>query len=776
MEFLTAQRLDYKLLAHVGNFAAEGDIRHEPLIDHLRLTGRLAAGFASASGLARTAELLGRIHDLGKASSEFQAYIRAVGDSDETEDGNSAGQKGPDHSTAGARWLLSRVEFPPGVGGLLGYAVAGHHAGLPDGRSASHACEEFRMTKKSICEWEQTAMEVLPPEFLKVDGRAVVSELAQTGLQDELALAGRIRMVFSALVDADFLATERFVDADRAQARTVGAHDIEALERRLNAYLERFDADCPRTSVNDIRHGIRAACLGAAEQKPGLFTLEVPTGGGKTLSSMAFALKHARIHGLRRVVYVIPYTSIIEQNAEVFRRIFGDDVVLEHHANRDPEYMGERARLLTENWDAPIIVTTNVQFFESLYSNRPSRCRKLHNLAKSVIVLDEAQSLPAPFLRPCLHALDELMCNAGSSVVICTATVPAFFKGDMRPVGRRGQSWDGLSGTREGRRDIVDGRALERDLNRVAVTRVEGRLSDDELAAWVGRESSALVIVSTRRHARRIYENLKNVAGGDGVFHLSAQMCPAHRLEVLEKVKARLGDGMRCLLVSTQLIEAGVDVDFPCVYREIAGCDSMVQAAGRCNREGRLESGRVILFESSEPHSVPRGELTAAADKGREVVSLPEFRDSALSSQAVRRYFQLRYNDLDAVGGLDARDIEGKFTCTGDDPYGLAFKSCAEAFKLIPDDGLTVYVPYGERGRALCEQLRATYAIGEIKKIVRLLGRYSVSIHGCMPCDQDGRPYAELVHDRYWVVTSPELNYSPEFGLTTEPVEQLLEI
>ena len=175
MEFLTAQRLDYKLLAHVGNFAAEGDIRHEPLIDHLRLTGRLAAGFASASGLARTAELLGRIHDLGKASSEFQAYIRAVGDSDETEDGNSAGQKGPDHSTAGARWLLSRVEFPPGVGGLLGYAVAGHHAGLPDGRSASHACEEFRMTKKSICECEQTAMEVLPPEVLKLEGRAGVA-------------------------------------------------------------------------------------------------------------------------------------------------------------------------------------------------------------------------------------------------------------------------------------------------------------------------------------------------------------------------------------------------------------------------------------------------------------------------------------------------------------------------------------------------------------------------------------------------------------------------
>ena len=368
------------------------------------------------------------------------------------------------------------------------------------------------------------------------------------------------------------------------------------------------------------------------------------------------------------------------------------------------------------------------------------------------------------------------MCNAGSSVVICTATVPAFFTGDLLVSKRTGSDWNGLKGTGGDRRDIVDGRLLERKLERVTVTRIDDRLSDEELVERVGGEQAALVIVSTRRHARRIYEMLKEQVGEEGVFHLSAQMCPAHRLDVLEVVKSRLGGSSRCLLVSTQLIEAGVDVDFPCVFREIAGCDSMVQAAGRCNREGRLKSGRVYLFESSEPHAIPRGELTAAADKGREVISLPEYSDSPLSSKAVQRYFQLRYNDLDAANGLDAQGVEGMFSCTGGDPYGLAFRSCAEAFKIIPDEGITVYIPYGERGRELCEQLRESYAIGDIKKIARKLGRYSVSIHGNMPIDGNGNPYADLVHDRYWVVTSPELNYSLEFGLTVEPVDQLLQI
>lgn len=769
--------MDYELLAHIRKSETGDTTYMEPLVDHLRLTAKLASEFASDFGMPYTADLLGRIHDLGKASEDFQQYIRACGDSGEDDDEvSTSARKGPDHSTAGARWLASRSEFKHGLGDLLGYVVAGHHSGLPDGRSSSHSCEEFRVTKKQICKWECTARECLPQETFKLDGGIVRFEFSGMGLQNELALAGRIRLLYSALVDADYLATEQFMDGDRSRERTCQSVSISDLERKLEDYLRRFDAGHSTSPVNEIRQEIRSACLAAAENRPGLFTLEVPTGGGKTLSSMAFALKHARLYGLKRVIYVIPYTSIIEQNAEVFRSIFGDEIVLEHHANRDPERVSERARLLTENWDAPIVVTTNVQFFESLYSNRPSRCRKLHNLAKSVIVLDEAQSLPAPLLRPCLQALDGLMCNADSSVVVCTATVPAFFTGDLLPSSRKGSNWDGLKGTTEGRRDIVDGRTLEEKLKRVTVKYINNQLSDEKLVERMAREPAALLIVSTRRHARRVYEMLKAHTGDEGVFHLSAQMCPAHRLDVLAAVKARLGGDGRCLLVSTQLIEAGVDVDFPCVFREIAGCDSMVQAAGRCNREGHLRHGRVYLFESSEPHAIPCGELTVAADKGREVIALPECSDSLLSSKAVQRYFRLRYNDLDSVNGLDARGIEGMFSCLGNDPYGFAFRSCAEAFKVIPDEGITVYIPYGDRGRELCERLRESYAIGDIKKIARQLGRYSVSVHGNRPIDGNGNPYADLVHDRYWVVTSPELNYSPEFGLTIEPVEQLLQI
>jgi len=255
-------------------------------------------------------------------------------------------------------------------------------------------------------------------------------------------------------------------------------------------------------------------------------------------------------------------------------------------------------------------------------------------------------------------------------------------------------------------------------------------------------------------------------------------MCPAHRLEVLDVVRERLRKGLPCRLVTTQLVEAGVDIDFPCVYREVAGCDSMVQAAGRCNREGRLEKGRVVLFESSEKNAIPRGDLTRAADKGREVISLPECSAAMLSVEAVRKYFRLRYNDLDDVGvdKLDARGIFDLFHVDGDNPYGLQFKTCAERFELIPENGTTIYVPYGSEGRKLCEAFRNAYAIGEQKGILRRLGRYGVSVHGLEPRDANGNLYAEKIHDLIWVLTSPEVNYSQEYGLSAEAANDFLNV
>ncbi|MGN0846126.1 MAG: CRISPR-associated helicase Cas3' [Kiritimatiellia bacterium] len=764
-----------QLLAHI-DASRDGNARIETLEEHMRLTAEIAARLAEPLGLSATADLLGRIHDLGKTSNEFQAYIRAsVGDTEENEDTTEVQgrRRGPDHSTAAARWLYDKAGLPAEVGGLLGYVVAGHHAGLPDGASDSHGCEEWRIRKKPICEWESIAQAQLPRELFSLDGRTIFAELTRMARPDVLSLANRIRMLFSVLVDADFLATEHFMDAGRSSVRSAPQLGIADLERRLMDHLRLFDAarQASPSPVDGARQDIRMACLAAAERKPGLFTLEVPTGGGKTLSSMAFALKHARLHGLRRVIYVIPFTSIIEQNAEVFRRIFGEDAVLEHHSNRDPDGMSTRARLLTENWDAPIVVTTNVQFFESLYANRSSRCRKLHNLAKSVIVLDEAQSLPALFLRPCLHALDDLMCNYGSSVVICTATLPAFFKGELKNAPKRNGSWSGLAGNVEGRRDIAAGLSLDARLCRTKGERIQERLTDEELAQRLNDETSVLAIVSTRMHARRLFEELKSLDDSGSVFHLSAQMCPAHRLTVINVVKSRLEAGLPCRLVSTQLIEAGVDIDFPCVYREIAGCDSIIQAAGRCNREGRLKTGRVVVFESAEPHAIPPGDIRMAAQMGYEVLSLPECQGNFLSTDSVRRYFQLRYSDLDSADRLDAKNIFGRFVCEGTNPFGFAFKTCADDFCLIPETGLTVFVPYGEKGRELCEQLRSTYAIGEVRKIARELCRYAVTVHGVEPRDRDGNLYADRVHDLFWVMTSPEQNYSDEFGLSIAPME-----
>ncbi len=767
------------LIAHIRGEGEEG-ARFESLEAHLKLTASIAAKLAAPLGLSKTADMLGRIHDFGKASVEFQKYIRSAGDSEETEEGDEEVPKrrhGPDHSTAAAKWLYSlKDQLPDVLGGLLGYIVSGHHAGLPDGDSASYSCESWRVTKKDICAWEDLARENLHKEIFTVDGKGVFAEFANIKMKGVLSLANRIRMLFSVLVDADYRATEQFMDEARSVERRAPLPEIKELEARLSEYLKQFDSTRRASPIDGVRQEIRSACLKAAEQKPGLFTLEVPTGGGKTLSSMAFALKHARLHGLRRIIYVIPFTSIIEQNAEVFRKIFGEEAVLEHHSNRDPEKMSSRARLLTENWGAPIVVTTNVQFFESLYANRPSRCRKLHNLAKSVIVLDEAQSLPASFIRPSLYALDDLMCNYGSSVVICTATLPAFFTGELKAEPQRNGAWAGLAGNAEGRRDIVAGRNLDQKLRRTKGERIPEPLTDEKLAQRLHNETSVLAIVSTRMHARRLFEALKKLDDSDSVFHLSAQMCPAHRLEVINEIKSRLADGKPCRLVSTQLIEAGVDIDFPCVYREIAGCDSIVQAAGRCNREGRLERGRVVVFESAEPKAIPPGELRMAADKGREVLTLPTCCDDFLSLDAIGKYFHLRYSDLDSADGLDAKKIFNKFIFQGTNPFGFSFKACAEDFRLIPDEGVTVFVPYGEKGRELCEQLRSTYVLGEIRKIARKLCRYGVSVHGFEPRDRNGNLYAERVHDLFWVLTSPEQYYSSDFGLSTEPNEELLVI
>ncbi|MBA4356114.1 MAG: CRISPR-associated endonuclease Cas3'', partial [Desulfovibrio sp.] len=520
----------------------------------------LAESFSVCFNSGPWGRACGLLHDIGKASALFQLRVRG-----ETE-------RKVDHSTAGAR---QASEAWKDVGKLLAYCIAGHHSGLPDGQSndessLAHRLDPERRKIEKHDAWRAclgAKAEILPPASVPFDPK---------GKLVGFSLAFFLRMLFSCLVDADRLDAESVGDTDRAALR--GAYPALAeLADRLDRHLAKFSADTP---VRRIRAEVLASCRAAAELFPGLFSLTVPTGGGKTLSSLAFALGHAQCHGLSRVVYVIPYTSIIEQNAAVFRKALGDECgefVVEHHSNLvppekdsdgDSAKADDRPHPATENWDAPVIVTTAVQFFESLYSHKAGRCRKLHNLAKSVIILDEAQMLPLRYLLPCIEALRELTATYGASVVLCTATQPALNASDDGSTGLKG----GLTGVREIMPDPV---ALHASLKRVQVQHL-GELADAELAKGLAGEPQVLCIVNTRRQARRLFEALRSGADTpDGLFHLSALMCPQHRTGTLERIREAIAGGRPCRVVSTTLVEAGVDVDFPVVYRAEGGIDNI---------------------------------------------------------------------------------------------------------------------------------------------------------------------------------------------------------
>ncbi len=756
------------LIAHVD---PKDTGRTESLSDHLMTVRKLAGLFGYRFGCGALAEFVGGSHDFGKAAQDVQNYLWSA-EGECSEDGEGEALKtqckhGPDHSSAGAQYA-ERCLAELGV--LLAYATAGHHAGMPDGIDGigSPRANLNNRLRKALPNWETRARKDLPHDLFAYDTPTLFAEASRFGASgDGYTLAFLARMLFSCLVDADFLATEDFMNREQAEKRgRIAGQDFASLQGKLDDYSKKLaakvaEAGLAASPVNIIREEVRNDCIAAAGLSPGLFTLTVPTGGGKTLSSMSFALQHASRHGLDRVIYVIPYTSIIEQNAKVFRDIFGDAAVLEHHGNVDYESGDSRMRLLAENWDAPIVVTTSVQFFESLHANRSSACRKLHNLAHSVIILDEAQSLPIDLLRPCLRSLDELVHHYGTSVVLCTATQPAVLSGQLAK--------GGLAGGPEGCREIIPvGRHLHERLRRVTAERITGSISDTELLELVAKQSAALVIVNTRRHARELFEFARTRFPERQIFHLSAQMCPQHRTEVLNLVKNLLSSNKSCLLVSTQLIEAGVDIDFPCVFREMAGADSLAQAAGRCNREGRMHKpGQVLFFESSEDFPPP-GFLATAAAKGREVLALSEFANDLLAPSLVTRYFELLYDDqkqsLDRISVLT--DLIPPTTPRDRDDFLVyKFRTLGEQFHLISEPSISVFVPYGDEGRELCEALRDTYAVGEQRKIARKLQRYAVSLRGPEPRDENGNLLAELVHETWWVLTSPEQYYDKDFGI-----------
>ncbi|MBX3363144.1 MAG: CRISPR-associated helicase Cas3' [Phycisphaeraceae bacterium] len=647
-----------------------------------------AAGFASEFGASALGRLAGLWHDLGKCAPVFQDYLH--------ESWAGRGRRGSvEHSTAGA--LLACRCCEGGAGLALAFVIAGHHAGLADMSSDDDSCLLRRLRRP--CMERDSAIAHAPKDLLEQPAPDLPGWLmARIGsAPDSLCISIFIRMLFSCLIDADRLATEWFDDPAKAALRIQHTPSMQELRETLDAHLTNLSTGrAAHPSPVDVhRQTLLAACRAKATLSPGLFSLTAPTGSGKTFSSMAFALRHAELHGLRRVIYALPFTSVTEQNAKAFRealRACGDNVVLEHHSayvpqsddGDDPREV--RRRMAVENWDAPVVVTTNVQLLESLFEAKASDCRKLHRIARSVIVLDEAQNLPVHLLKPTLAALEELATSYGTSIVLCSATMPAISWRDEFPIGLK-----------EVREIVPEPEAMSQAMRRTQVQLV-GPLEDQEVANRMVAMNQVLTIVNTRRHAAALFALVRQQS--HHALHLSALMCPAHRSDRVREIKRRLAADEPCHVVSTQVVEAGVDIDFETVFRAMAGLDSIVQAAGRCNREGRRAGGQVLVFQTEEPP--PPGIMDAIA--WAEQVLGPGV--DALGLETIEAYFRLHYwgrkGEWDGKARGDGRSIGVTRLLQADQ---LKFRAAADAYKIIDEHTVSVIVPYGDAGASLCEKL-----------------------------------------------------------------------
>ena len=674
----------------------------QPLEEHLKNVAEMAAGFAGVFGGEGWAYLAGLWHDLGKYSAAFQKKLYDANGIEchiETPPGMVV------HSEAGGH--LAVLQGWTGVDRVLSWLIMGHHAGLTDyepeyiGARALLPKMDDPARSKSVLQnvpaWIREQALPTPPAIFR----------------DGADPAFFIRMLFSCLVDADFLDTEAFMDKQRSALRRQGYPCLKDLLTHLDRYMDSLCRNAAPTPVNAVRAEVLTQCRRAAEEKPQIFSLSVPTGGGKTLASLAFALKHAVRFKKDRIIYVIPYTSIIEQTADVFRRIPGfKQAVIEHHSNlaeTDESEESMRGRLAAQNWDAPLVITTSVQFFESLFACRTSRCRKLHNIANSVVIFDEAQCLPPEYLRPCVFAIRELQKHYQVTPLLCTAT---------QPVLEQTESFDFRfrEGFETPPHEIVnDPDELALRLKRVDVVLHDKGFTPiglEELAESLRGEQNALLCIVNRRDDAR---SLARLLPEESTLHLSTNMCAAHRLEVLEKVRKRLQRGEEIKVITTSLVEAGVDIDFPVVYRALAGLDSIAQAAGRCNREGKLDLGRTVVFV---PEKQPGYVLQPA---GISIEILRGSRGDVLSPDKYEKYFRQRFWQL----GEDALDQKGIMSLFAG-RMNYYFRTAAQRFRLIEDEWQeSVIAPWGEAVRLVGHLTAEPW---NQRKLLRQLGRYSVSI------------------------------------------------
>jgi len=708
----------------------EIDSKKQLLSSHLECVANRAKQNATAFGSGDLAYVCGRLHDIGKYSDKFQDRINGA-------------EISVDHATAGGQWLLQNGK-PQKLATIAAYCCMGHHGGLPNGGSERDSGDDSTLKGREIKKIDDYSafkqelnekLNLTPPDFKPTDGFSV---------------AFFIRMLFSALVDADCIDAETFShEAVQPRGGFAGIHELNA---KLSDHIKPFLNQTSELSfLNSKRTELLKNCLAAAENPSGLFMLTAPTGSGKTKSGLAFAFKHAALYNKRRVIYIAPYNTIIEQNATVFEEIFGKENVLRHYGNYHYDDSNEESsnkRYSSENWDFPMITTSSVQFFESLFSNRTSVCRKLHNIAESIIIFDEAQMIPQPLLISCARAIAELAKNYGCTILLATATQAKLDKylGGLTPI------------------EIVDKpMELHNVLKRSHIKVIKNPIADNELSELLASNNQVLCIVNTRRHAQQLFIKMRSLCD-DGVYHLSTTLYPAHRTQILEDVRQRLKSGLPCRVISTSMIEAGVDVDFPVVYRAEAGLDSVVQAAGRCNREGHRSADESIVYMfKPEEHTPPVSIKPNIAAAGQITQS---YSDLAAPETLTRYFEQLFYNK--GEDALDAKNIMPMLN-DGYKSYSYPFRDVAEKFRIIDDTTKAVYALFK------VPELENRLANGErSRELFRELADYAVSLYE----NSDIRRLQELgavmrIKDRTGkqddiLVISPEY-YDEHFGVHLSP-------
>ena len=692
--------------------------------DHQRGVAELASKFASEFGMSELGYLVGLLHDKGKEQDEWQKYIQGV-------TGYNPKyiniKSGPNHAYIGAR--IAQMQYPQ-LSPLIAQPIAGHHRGLYD------YCEYMEEIKKDI------PKEVSIPEAQP----CTMPRLLNLKSYDYHHI---VRILFSCLVDADSLDTEEFMNPEQASLR--GVHTtMEELLSKLLEFLSHLKEKSADTEVNRIRNYVQEQCVKESQGKPGFYSLTVPTGGGKTLASVLWALNHAVKNHLRRIIIAIPYTSIIVQTAATLKAIFGEESVLEHHSNVNTDNIKnreqrERMQLATENWDYPIIVTTNVQFFESLFSNKRSDCRKLHNIAKSVLILDEVQTLPMNFYKPIVHTIDTLCRLFGTSVLFTTASQPVLtgkIEGTNPSVG-----FDALHAVHE---IIPEEARLHDKLRRVVLKIDDSPKSYDEIASELSKHQRVLCIVNTRRDAKELYERLPK----EGIcLHLSRMMCSAHVAATIQHIKSALKEKNGCpvRVIATQLVEAGVDIDFPVVYRQEAGLDSILQAAGRCNREGRQGFGTTYVFSLGKEHALPTGFISQTNNARLNMLGQYDW----FAPETMVAYFKQLHSRIDNFDKQQMQALLYKPECE--------FEEAAIRFHLIDDQSIPALINWHD-SIDLYQQLLSE---GPSYQLMKQTAQYSVNIR---KRDFDLLKSIGAIEEPFeniYVITNPAF-YHDDTGLSIE--------